>query len=62
MAYDGLEAIEGVGDGAFWSPNTNRGFVWQDKVAVMLSVYPAQQDLADAALIKTLGEAVIGKL
>ncbi len=61
-AYDGLEVIEGVGDGAFWAPKTNRGFVWQDKVTVMLSVYPVQMDLADAALIKALGEAVIGKL
>ena len=61
-AYDGLEVIEGVGDGAFWSADTNRGFVWQDKVAVMLSVYPVEMDLADAALIKALGEAVIGKL
>jgi hypothetical protein len=61
-AYDGLEFIDGVGDGAFWAPKTNRGFVWQDKVTVMLSVYPAQMGTADADLIKTLGEAVIGKL
>lgn len=61
-AYDGLEVIPGLGDGAFWSADTNRGFIWQDRVAVMLTVYPVERDAADADLIKALGTAVIGKL
>ena len=61
-AYDGLEFIPGLGDGAFWSADTNRGFIWQDRVAVMLSVYPVERDAAGADLIKALGTAVIEKL
>jgi hypothetical protein len=61
-AYDGLEPITGLGDGAFWSADTNRGFIWQDRVAVMLSVYPVERDAAGADLIKALGTAVIEKL
>jgi hypothetical protein len=61
-AYDGLEVIPGLGDGAFWAADTNRGFIWQDRVAVMLSVYPVERDAADADLIKALGTAIIGKL
>ena len=61
-AYEGREVIPGIGDGAFWAAKTNRGFVWQDRVTVMLTIHPHEMDLAGPALMETLGQSIIGKL
>lgn len=61
-AYDGLEVIPGLGDGAFWSADTNRGFVWQDRVAAMISVYAYGSELEDVEIVTSLGEALLAKL
>jgi hypothetical protein len=51
-----------LGDGAFWSADTNRGFVWQDRVAAMISVYPADSGVEEIDLVTFLGESLIAKL
>jgi hypothetical protein len=61
-AYDGLEVIPGLGDGAFWAADTNRGFVWQDRVTAMISVYAADGDVEEIELVTSLGQALIAKL
>ena len=60
-AYDGLEAITGLGDGAFWSDKNHRGFVWQGRVTAMFTIF-ASGDLTGVELTRTLGEALVGKL
>ena len=61
-AYDGLEAITGLGDGAFWSEGNHRGLVWQDRVTAMFTIFAADGDLTGTDLTRTLGEALVGKL
>ena len=61
-AYDGLEAITGIGDGAFWSDKNHRGFVWQGRVTAVFTIFAADGDLTGAELTRTLGEALVGKL
>ena len=61
-AYDGLEAIPGLGDGAFWSDKNHRGFVWQDRVTVMFTVFPAGSELTGMELTESLGSLMLEKL
>ena len=61
-AYDGLEFIPGLGDGAFWSDKNHRGFVWQDRVTVMFTVFPASSDLTGMELTESLGAMMLEKL
>ena len=61
-AYDGLQVIPGIGDGAFWAADTNRGFVWQDRVAAMISVYAYGGDVEELDVVSSLGQALIAKL
>lgn len=61
-AYDGLTVIPGLGDGAFWSDKNHRGFVWQDKVAVMFTIFPNGGEFDPMDMTKTLGAAMLAKL
>jgi hypothetical protein len=61
-AYDGLEPITGLGDGAFWSDKNHRGFVWQDRVTTMFTIFPSDSSLTGVQLTEILGEAMIAKL
>ena len=61
-AYDGLEPITGLGDGAFWSDENSRGFVWQDRVTAMFTIFPGTTDLGGLEITKALGAAMIAKL
>jgi hypothetical protein len=61
-AYDDLQVIPGVGDGAFWSADTKRAFVWQDKVAVMVQVGISGDAVTGLEVATALSEAVIAKL
>jgi hypothetical protein len=36
-AYDDAQTLD-VGDGALWSPGTNRAFIWQGSVTAMLQI------------------------
>jgi hypothetical protein len=61
-AYDDAERIE-AGDGAFWSPDTNRAFVWKGSVTAMLQVGFASVDAADwGGIAETLVKAIVEKL
>lgn len=61
-AYDGLEVIPGLGDGAFWSADTKRAFVWQDTVAVMVQIGISGDAVTGLEVATALSEAVIAKL
>lgn len=61
-AYDGLEVLPGIGDGAFWSADTKRAFVWQDKVTVMVQIGIASDAVTGLQVATALSEAVIAKL
>jgi hypothetical protein len=60
-AYKGLELIDGIGDGAFWSDKNNRGFVWQDKVTVMLTIF-VNDGIDPRDVTESLGKAMVDKL
>jgi hypothetical protein len=59
-AYDGLEPITGLGDGAFWSDENHRGFVWKDRVAVMFTIFSGEP--GGLEVTKSLGAAMLAKL
>lgn len=61
-AYDGLEVIPGLGDGAFWAAKNDRGFVWQDRVAAMISVYASGAEVDEVEIVTSLGGALLAKL
>jgi hypothetical protein len=61
-AYDGLAFVDGVGDGAFWSDKTDRAFVWQDRVTVMLTLKLNDAELTGPDLTEVLGQAMVAKL
>jgi hypothetical protein len=61
-AYDGLEVITGLGDGAFWSAENRRGFVWQDRVTAMFTIQPSDGEMTGLELTETLGQMMLGKL
>lgn len=61
-AYDGLAFVDGVGDGAFWSDKTDRAFVWQDRVTVMLTLKLDDSELTGPDLTQVLGQAIVAKL
>ena len=61
-AYKNLEVIPGVGDGAFWSQKERRGFVWQDRVAVMFTIQPSSGDVTGLEVTQVLGQLMLGKL
>jgi hypothetical protein len=61
-SYKDIEPIDGIGDDAFWSATSKRGFVWQDRVAVMFTIYPNAGSPGGLEVTRTLGAAVIDKL
>ena len=61
-AYDGLAVVDGVGDGAFFSEKTDRAFVWQDRVTVVLTLKINDDGLTGTELTEILGQAIIAKL
>jgi hypothetical protein len=60
-AYDDLQEL-GLGDGSFYSDDTNRAFVWQERVAAMLSIHPVGSSLDSVAIAESLAEAMLAKL
>lgn len=60
-AYDGLEEIAGLGDGAFWSAQNHRSFVWQGTVTLMLTMFLADDDAA-TQVTEAIGKAALAKI
>lgn len=61
-AYDDLQVIEGIGDGAFWSADTKRAFVWQEKVTAMIQIGISGDEVTGMEVASALSEAVVAKL
>lgn len=60
-AYKDMVVIEGLGDGAFFSADNHRAFVWQGNVTVMFTLF-VNDDLDAATVAEAFGEAVVSKL
>jgi hypothetical protein len=60
-AYDDLQEL-GLGDGSFYSDDTNRAFVWQERVTAMLSIHPVGSSLDGLTIAESLAEAMLAKL
>lgn len=57
-SYDGVELLDGLGDGAFFSEPNRRAFIWQGSVTVMLTIGAAD----GKALSQDLGKLILAKL
>ncbi len=60
-AYDDLQELD-LGDGAFYSDKTDRAFVWQERVNIMLSIHPVDQSIDPIHIAESLGAAMLAKL
>ncbi|HET9458199.1 MAG TPA: hypothetical protein VFO78_12705 [Candidatus Limnocylindrales bacterium] len=60
-AYKDMVLLEGLGDGAFFSADNHRAFVWQGNVTVMFTLF-VNGDLDAATVAEAFGEAVVAKL
>jgi hypothetical protein len=60
-AYKDAALIDGVGDGAFYSADNHRAFIWKGKVTLMLTIF--LKDGFDASAVSTaLGQLALAKV
>ena len=60
-AYHDAALIDGLGDGAFYSADNNRAFIWKDRVTLMLTIF-LNGDLDATAVSTSLGQLALAKV
>jgi hypothetical protein len=60
-AYHDAALIAGLGDGAFYSDDNNRAFIWKGKVRLMLTIF-LNSDLDATAVSTSLGQLALAKV
>ncbi|HET9521861.1 MAG TPA: hypothetical protein VFO73_12500 [Candidatus Limnocylindrales bacterium] len=60
-AYKDAAPIPGIGDGAFYSADNDRAFVWKGSVAIMFTIF-VNGDLDPADVAEKLGKLALAKV
>ena len=60
-SYKDAAPIPGIGDGAFYSADNDRAFVWKGSVAIMLTIF-VNGDLDPADVAEKLGKLALAKV
>ncbi|HEV8547180.1 MAG TPA: hypothetical protein VGQ64_12865 [Candidatus Limnocylindrales bacterium] len=60
-AYKDAALIDAVGDGAFYSADNHRAFIWKGKVTLMLTIF-LKDGLDATALSTALGQLAVAKV